>query len=161
MERFVGYPVCPMTTLSRLLAGLSLAVAATGALAQTPTGPNTGLPIVDLTIGMYKVHTEVAATQQARETGLMFRPSMPDTAGMLFVFDESARHCFWMKNTDLPLSIAFIDDNGVITDIAEMKPQTEDNHCPTRPGLYALEMNKGWFTRKGIKVGTKVGSLPR
>lgn len=120
-----------MTTLSRLLAGLSLAVAATGALAQTPTGPNTGLPTVDLTIGMYKVHTEVAATQPARETGLMFRKSMPDTAGMLFVFDESARHCFWMKNTDLPLSIAFIDDNGVITDIAEMKPQTEDNHCPT------------------------------
>ncbi|AKZ25843.1 DUF192 domain-containing protein [Ralstonia pseudosolanacearum] len=150
-----------MTILSRLLAGLSLAVAATGALAQTSTGPNTGLPTVDLTIGMYKVHTEVAATQPARETGLMFRKSMPDTAGMLFVFDESARHCFWMKNTDLPLSIAFIDDNGVITDIAEMKPQTEDNHCPTRPGLYALEMNKGWFTRKGIKVGTKVGSLPR
>ena len=137
-----------MTTLSRLFAALWLAVAATGALAQTPaapTAPNTGLPVVDLTIGMYKVKAEVAATPQTRETGLMFRKTMPDTAGMLFVFDESAGHCFWMKNTDLPLSIAFITDDGTISDIAEMKPQTEDNHCPTRAGSYALEMNKGWF----------------
>lgn len=92
-----------MTTLSRLLAALSVAVAATGAFAQTPTGPQTGLPVVDLTMGMYKVKAEVAATPQSREIGLMFRKNMPDTAGMLFVFDESAGHCFWMKNTDLPL----------------------------------------------------------
>ena len=85
-----------MTTLSRLFAALSLAVAATGALAQTPTAPNAGLPVVDLTMGMYKVKAEVASTPQTRETGLMFRKSMPDTAGMLFVFDESAGHCFWM-----------------------------------------------------------------
>jgi len=150
-----------MTTLSRLLAALSVAVAATGAFAQTPTGPQTGLPVADLTIGMYKVKAEVAATQQSREIGLMFRKTMPDTTGMLFVFDESAGHCFWMKNTDLPLSIAFITDDGTISDIAEMKPQTEDNHCPTKAGVYALEMNKGWFARKGIKPGTKVGGLPR
>ena len=150
-----------MTTLPRIFAALSLAVAATGALAQTPTAPNAGLPVADLTIGMYKVKAEVAATPQTRETGLMFRKTMPDTAGMLFVFDESAGHCFWMKNTDLPLSIAFITDDGTISDIAEMKPQTEDNHCPTRAGNYALEMNKGWFARKGIKPGMKVGGLPR
>jgi len=152
-----------MTTLSRLLAALSLAAAATGALAQpstAPTAPNAGLPVSNLTIGMYKVHAEVAATEQTRETGLMFRKTMPDTAGMLFVFDENARHCFWMKNTDLALSIAFIDETGTITDIAEMAPQTEDNHCPTKLGVYALEMNKGWFTRKGIKPGMKVGGLP-
>ena len=150
-----------MTTLSRLIAALAVAVAATGAFAQTPTGPNTGLPVANLTLGMYKVKAEVAATPQTRETGLMFRKSMPDTAGMLFVFDESAGHCFWMKTTDLPLSIAFITDDGTISDIAEMKPQTENNHCPTKAGSYALEMNKGWFARKGIKPGMKVGGLPR
>jgi len=150
-----------MTILSRFFAALSLAAAATGAFAQTPTAPNTGLPVANLTIGMYKVKAEVAATPQSRETGLMFRKSMPDTAGMLFVFDEIAGHCFWMKNTDLPLSIAFIAPDGTITDIAEMKPQTEDNHCPTKAGSYALEMNKGWFARKGVKPGMKVGGLPR
>ena len=150
-----------MTTLSRLLAALSVAVAATGAFAQTPTGPQTGLPVADLTIGMYKVKAEVAATPQSRETGLMFRKTMPDTAGMLFVFDESAGHCFWMKNTDLPLSIAFITDDGTISDIAEMKPQTEDNHCQTKAGVYALEMNKGWFKQKNIKPGTKIEGLPQ
>ena len=160
MVRFVS-ALLAMTTLSRLLAGLCLSIAAGTAFAQTPTGPNTGLPVTDLTIGMYKVHAEVAATPQSRETGLMFRKSMPDTAGMLFVFDEIAGHCFWMKNTDLPLSIAFITEDGTISYIAEMKPQTEDNHCPTRAGRYALEMNKGWFSRKGIKPGMKVGGLPR
>ena len=160
MVRYIFYPHA-MTTLSRLLAGLCLSVAAGAAFAQTPTGPNVGLPVADLTIGMYKVKAEVAATAQTRETGLMFRKSMPDTAGMLFKFDEIAGHCFWMKNTDLPLSIAFITDDGTISDIAEMKPQTEDNHCPTRAGNYALEMNKGWFARKGIKPGMKVGGLPR
>lgn len=150
-----------MTTLSRLLAALSVAVAATGAFAQTPTGPQTGLPVVDLTMGMYKVKAEVAATPQSREIGLMFRKNMPDTAGMLFVFDESAGHCFWMKNTDLPLSIAFITDDGTISDIAEMKPQTEDNHCPTKAGVYALEMNKGWFKQKNIKPGTRIEGLPQ
>jgi len=160
MVRYIFYPHA-MTTLSRLLAGLCLSITAGAAFAQTPTGPNVGLPVADLTIGMYKVKAEVAATAQTRETGLMFRKSMPDTAGMLFKFDEIAGHCFWMKNTDLPLSIAFITDDGTISDIAEMKPQTEDNHCPTRAGNYALEMNKGWFARKGIKPGMKVGGLPR
>ena len=140
-----------MTTLSRLLAALSVAVAATGAFAQTPTGPQTGLPVADLTIGMYKVKAEVAATQQSREIGLMFRKTMPDTAGMLFVFDVPAQQCMWMKNTLIPLSVAFIDTTGQISNIAEMQPQSEQTHCSTRPVKYALEMNAGWFAGKGVR----------
>nr|WP_315597363.1 DUF192 domain-containing protein [uncultured Cupriavidus sp.] len=119
------------------------------------------LPVVPLTAGMYAIQAEVAASPEQRERGLMYRKSMPANAGMLFIFDEKAGHCFWMKNTDLPLSIAFLADDGSIVNIEDMAPQTEDNHCPRAAVRYALEMNKGWFAQKGIKPGARIGGLPR
>ncbi|WP_423196127.1 MULTISPECIES: DUF192 domain-containing protein [unclassified Cupriavidus] len=118
------------------------------------------LPTINLTAGVYAIHAEVAASPSARERGLMYRQNMPANAGMLFVFEEKAGHCFWMKNTDLPLSIAFLADDGSIVNIEDMAPQTEDNHCPRAAVRYALEMNKGWFAQKGIKPGAKIGGLP-
>ena len=88
------------------------------------------LPVIPLTAGMYAIQAEVAASPEARERGLMYRKTMPANAGMLFVFDEKAGHCFWMKNTNLPLSIAFLADDGSIVNIEDMAPQSEDNHCP-------------------------------
>lgn len=108
---------------------------------------------VTLGIGMYKVDAEVADTEQSRETGLMFRKSLAPNAGMLFVFEEAQPYCFWMKNTLIPLSVAFIDDAGVIVNIEDMKPQSEANHCAASPVRYALEMNQGWFRAKGVKAG--------
>jgi uncharacterized membrane protein (UPF0127 family) len=113
-------------------------------------------PSVELNIGTNLIHAEVAANDADREQGLMFRKSLAPNSGMLFVFDDVAGHCFWMKNTEIPLSIAFIGDDGVITDIDEMAAETENNHCPTRAGRYTLEMEKGWFTKHGIKPGMRV-----
>jgi uncharacterized membrane protein (UPF0127 family) len=118
-------------------------------------------PHVTLTAGTVKISAEVAATQADREQGLMYRASLGPNEGMLFVFDEIAFHCFWMKNTEIPLSIAYLDDNGVVTDVQEMAAETEDNHCPTSGGRYALEMAKGWYTANGIKPGMQLQGLPR
>ncbi len=135
---------------------------AVGAFALTSLAQaQSALPVIPLTAGMYAIQAELAASPEARERGLMFRKSMPANAGMLFVFEEKAGHCFWMRNTDLPLSIAFLADDGSIVNIEDMKPQTEDNHCPRAAVRYALEMNKGWFAQKGLKPGAKIGGLPQ
>lgn len=139
-----------------LVGGCALAAMAT-ACAQSPAS----LPVRQLTAGMYAIKAEIAATPEARELGLMYRKTMPANEGMLFVFEEKAGHCFWMKNTDLPLSIAFLADDGSIVNIEDMAPQTEDNHCPRAAVRYALEMNKGWFAQKGLKAGAKIGGLPQ
>jgi len=81
--------------------------------------------------------------------------------GMLFVFPDSLPHCFWMKNTLIPLSIAFLDEAGRIVNIAEMQPKSEDNHCAAKPVRYALEMNAGWFARRGLKAGDAIGGIER
>ena len=83
----------------------------------------------------------------------------PD-AGMLFIFDEPQVHCMWMKNTLIPLSVAFIDDRGAIVNIEDMQPQTEDSHCAAQPVRYALEMNRGWFKARGVKPGSRLGGIP-
>jgi len=113
-----------------------------------------------LTVGMYVIDAAVAANDADREQGLMYRTGLAPNEGMLFVFQENAGHCFWMKNTLIPLSIAFINRDGVITDLDEMQANTENNHCPTHNGVYALEMNAGWFSSKGIKPGTQIKGLP-
>jgi uncharacterized membrane protein (UPF0127 family) len=118
-------------------------------------------PKVKLTVGMYLIDASVAANEADREQGLMYRNKLAPNEGMLFVFDENAGHCFWMKNTEIPLSIAFIRDDGTITDLDEMKAETTDNHCPTHNGRYALEMSKGWFSAKGIKPGVQITGLPQ
>ena len=118
------------------------------------------MPVVQLNAGMHLIRAEVAAEFGTRMRGLMYRASMPQNAGMLFIFDESTQHCMWMKNTLIPLSVAFIDEKGAITNIEDMKPQTEDSHCANRAARYALEMNRGWFAAHGIKPGSRIGGIP-
>ncbi len=137
------------------LAALSLSVAA------FPVHAQMSMPRTELSAGMYRIEAEVAATQDSRMTGLMQRRSMPPNQGMLFVFTQPQRHCMWMKNTLLPLSVAFLDDEGRILNVEDMQPQTEDNHCAARPARFALEMNLGWFQQRGIKPGLKVGGVDR
>ncbi|MGI4847333.1 MAG: DUF192 domain-containing protein [Janthinobacterium lividum] len=117
-------------------------------------------PVIPLTAGMYVIHAEVAAREAEREEGLMFREKMGAGEGMVFIFDAPATTCMWMKNTLLPLSVAFIDETGKVINIEDMKPQTLDSHCTARPARYALEMNLGWFKQKNIKPGSMIGGLP-
>lgn len=120
----------------------------------------TSLPVTRLTIGHHRVQAEVAATQAQLEHGLMGRTSLPDNHGMLFVFNRAAPWCFWMKDTPLPLSIAFIGAGGAIVSIDDMQPFTETVHCPPSSVLYALEMKQGWFLQAGIAAGQRVKGLP-
>jgi uncharacterized membrane protein (UPF0127 family) len=135
-------------------AGLILSMAS--AWAQQPA-----LPTIKLSAGIYVIQAEVASTTAARSQGLMRRKSMAQGAGMLFPFDESAGHCMWMKNTLVPLSVAFIDERGEIVNIADMQPLDETTHCALRPVRYALEMNQGWFKKRGISPGTLIQGLER
>jgi uncharacterized membrane protein (UPF0127 family) len=136
---------------------LVLALAAGACLAQ-PSGP--ALPKVQLTAGMYLIQAEVAADFGSRAQGLMYREEMPSNAGMLFIFDEPGDQCMWMKNTLIPLSVAFMDDAGTIINIEDMAPQTLDSHCARRPARYALEVNRGWFAARGIKPGSRLRGIP-
>jgi uncharacterized membrane protein (UPF0127 family) len=120
----------------------------------------TQLPRIKLTAGMRLIDTQVAATPEQRATGLMFRKDMPQTEGMLFVFERPSQQCFWMKNTLLPLTAAFVADDGSIVNLADMKPLTTDSHCSSQPVRYVLEMNQGWFVKKGIKAGFKLSGPP-
>ncbi len=122
---------------------------------------NTGLPTIELKAGIYRIQAELADTPKAREVGLMNRTSMPTNSGMLFVFEQKASHCFWMNNTKIPLSIAFIADDGKIVNIEEMQAETTNNHCPKAAVRYALEMNKQWFSERVIVPGTVITGLPK
>ena len=122
--------------------------------------PQMDLPRIKLGVGMYLVDTQVAATPQQRSTGLMFRRQMPQSEGMLFVFEQAGEQCFWMKNTLLPLTAAFVADDGTIVNLADMAPQTTDSHCSEKPVRFVLEMNQGWFAKKGIKAGFKLNGPP-
>jgi uncharacterized protein len=130
---------------------------------QMPPGAKqpADFPHTKLTAGMFVIDAAVAANDADREQGLMYRTKLAPNEGMLFVFNETAVHCFWMKNTLIPLSIAFMRADGTVTDIDEMQAETENNHCPRNNGVYALEMSKGWFTAKGIKPGMKIEGLPK
>jgi hypothetical protein len=131
----------------------ALAFAAAPALAQQS-------PVAELSAGMYRIRAEVVADYAARAQGLMHRKHLAQNAGMLFIFDEHGIHCMWMKNTLIPLSVAFIDDRGAIVNIADMEPHSEASHCAAQPVKYALEMNRGWFAARGIKPGARLGGVP-
>ena len=148
--------------IRRLCVAALTALACTPALAQlAPTGqPQLDLPRTQLSIGMHRIDTQLATTQAQRQIGLMHRKEMPQHEGMLFVFEQPAVQCFWMKNTLLPLTAAFVDDDGTIVNLADMKPQTLDSHCSTKPVRYVLEMNQGWFARKNIKKNARLGGAP-
>ena len=122
---------------------------------------NAGLPTVELKTGIYRIQAEIADTPEKRQTGLMNRTSMPMNSGMLFVFEEKAGHCFWMFSTKIPLSIAFIADDGKIVNIEEMQAGTTNNHCPKAAVRYALEMNKQWFSERVIGPGSVSSGLPK
>ncbi len=115
---------------------------------------------VKLTAGIHQIDSQVALTPPQREIGLMFRTDMPTNEGMLFAFEEASVQCFWMKNTRLALTAAFIADDGTIVNLEDMKPQTLQSHCSLKPVKYVLEMNQGWFTKKGIKAGSKLTGQP-
>ncbi|MFO1324584.1 MAG: DUF192 domain-containing protein [Burkholderiales bacterium] len=140
----------------RSLAGALAAAFAAAAFAATPVE----LPTIPLTIGSQKLVAEVATTMETRATGLMYRFSLKPDHGMLFVFERAEPQAFWMKNTYIPLSIAFIAADGRILNIEDMAPQTEESHWSKGPALYALEMKKGWFRDKGIAPGAIVKGLP-
>jgi len=143
----------------RLLTGLLLALAIGGQVAaQTEAQPK--LPTVNLQAGMHNIRAEVARTAQQTQTGMMFRKEMAAHEGMLFVFDSPAQRCFWMRNTLLPLTIAYIADDGAIVDLIDMQPLSEGTHCSSQPVRFALEMNQGWFAKRGIKPGFKLKGPP-
>lgn len=119
------------------------------------------LPVTELTAGFHRIEAEVAVDQASQAKGLMHRRSMPANHGMLFVFSRTNHHCMWMRNTLLPLSVAFLDAQGKIINIEDMQPETEDNHCAASPARYALEMNIGWFAAKGIKPGFQIGGIEK
>ena len=131
-----------------------LAIAAAPALAQQPT-----LRTVELGAGMHVIRAEVADSFATRRQGLMHRTSLPPNGGMLFVFDEVGTHCMWMKNTLIPLSVAFLDERGAIANIADMQPRSEQSHCAARPARYALEMTQGWFAQRGLRAGARLRGL--
>lgn len=141
--------------LPQMLAALTLCSSAWG-----QNGPQTHLPRVELTAGMHRIEAQVATAPQERQIGLMFRRDMPQHEGMLFVFEQPATQCFWMKNTQLPLTAAFMAEDGTIVNLADMQPMSEDSHCSARPVRYVLEMNQGWFTRRGLKAGSRLSGKP-
>ena len=132
----------------------TLLVASLGVQAQD--SPQLNLERVKLASGMHRLDVQIAATPEQRQIGLMFRKDMPQHEGMIFVFDQPATQCFWMKNTLIPLSAAFVSDDGTVVNIEDMKPLALDAHCSAQPVRYVLEMNKGWFAKKGIKAGSKL-----
>ena len=118
------------------------------------------LPRITLNAGIHNISAEVAQSPQERATGLMLRQSMAANQGMLFVFEQSEQQCFWMKNTLIPLDIAFVADDGTVINIEHMKPLSLDNHCSAKPVRLVLEMNMGWFAKKGVSVGSKITGKP-
>ena len=143
--------------IRHVLLSLACAAALLPAAAQEP---QMNLPRVKLAAGMHQIDAQVARTPEQRMIGLMFRKEMPQHEGMLFVFEQPSQQCFWMRNTFLPLTAAFVADDGTIVNLADMKPQTEDSHCSAKPVRYVLEMNQGWFAKKGVKAGAKLSGAP-
>ncbi len=119
------------------------------------------LPTVTLSAGLYVIEAEVASTPAHTQRGLMFRESLGPRHGMLFVFDQQTQHCMWMVNTLIPLSVAFLRDDGTITNIEHMTPQTRTSHCADEPVSLALEMAQGWFEERGIEAGDRIRGLPQ
>lgn len=142
----------------KTVSSLALLLAATIAWAQDAAQPK--LATTPLTAGMHVIQAELALTPTQQMIGMMHRRTMGTNEGMLFVYDEAHRICFWMRNTLLPLTIAFIADDGRIVHTADMKPLDESSHCTTEPVRFALEMNQGWFAKRGLKKGDRLRGAP-
>jgi uncharacterized protein len=163
MTRFVS-TICPLWgggawagALAMSMAGLWLTPIA---LAQRPPSiagqPQLHLPRIQLQAGMHLIDAQVASLPAQRNTGLMWRQNMPNHEGMLFVFEQPAVQCFWMQNTLLPLTAAFVADDGTIVNLADMHPLSSQSHCSTAPVRYVLEMHQGWFAQRGLQVGSRL-----
>lgn len=127
---------------------------------NTADAENQQLPIMQISILDHVTTVELADTTSARMIGLMYRHSLPENDGMLFVFPAPGIHCMWMKDTIIPLSVAFLDETGKIINLAEMAPETLTPHCPASAARYALEMNSGWFEEREIRAGDQVAGIP-
>lgn len=132
-----------------------------------PLGPlfaqeraQTDLPRTNLSAGFHQIEVQVASTPSQQATGLMFRTEMPQHEGMLFVFPEAKQQCFWMKNTLIPLTAAFVADDGTVVNLEDMQPQTTQSHCSAKPVRFVLEVNQGWFAKKGLKAGMRLVGAP-
>jgi uncharacterized membrane protein (UPF0127 family) len=150
-------PLTPFfKTIGRVTAFLLLGAALSlNALAQQ--APQLQLPRTKLNAGMHVLDVQLAQTPEQRQIGLMWRKEMPQHEGMLFVFEQATIQCFWMRNTLIPLSAAFLADDGTIVNIADMKPQSDDSHCSEKPVRLVLEMNVGWFAKRQLKAGYQLG----
>ena len=146
-----------MKRIRLLLAALALAVPVLAAFAQDA---QTTLPRVKLAAGMHQIDAQVAQSIDERSTGLMYRRQMPLHEGMLFIFEQPSVQCFWMKNTVLPLTAAFVAADGTVVNLEDMRPMTTDSHCSAQPVRFVLEMNQGWFAKRGIKPGFKLTGEP-
>lgn len=153
-----------LTWALALHTALAVTVCVGTATVHTPTHareasgmPQLSLPRTTVRAGMFNIDAQVAATPDTRSTGLMWRRGMPQHEGMLFVFEQPAMQCFWMRNTPSPLTAAFVADDGTIVNLADMTPLSDDSHCSAKPVRYVLEMNQGWFAQRGIKAGSKLG----
>ena len=120
---------------------------------------NAQMQRTSLEVGKHRIELEVAADEQTRQFGLMYRSHLPSDQGMLFVYPSPTRLCMWMKNTLIPLSVAFLDEEGRILNIEDMTPQSEESHCSAKPARYALEMNRGWFAGHRVKVGDRINGV--
>jgi len=114
-----------------------------------------------LKIGAHEIRAEVANTEDSRRQGLMFRERLGENAGMIFLYPQPEVTAMWMKNTRVPLSVAFLDRNGRILNIEDMAPFSEDAHASKGEAAYALEVNRGWFSRRGIKAGDRVDGIAK
>ncbi len=147
------FVLCRGALASLAIASLTLSAAGQPARPTLPTRP--------LTAGVHLIEAEVAMDENARMTGLMYRRELAPNHGMLFVFDSPEKPCMWMRNTLVPLSVAFIDADGRIANIEDMEPGSDATHCARRAVPFALEMDRGWFAQRGLRPGqTRIGGLP-
>jgi len=144
-----------------LFLSLTLGLSSQHAAYAQPTKAQPMLPTTRLTAGMHVITAELATTPATQETGLMFRKELASNHGMLFVYAKAGPLCFWMMNTLVPLSIAFMRDDGTIVNIADMQPMTVNSHCSAEPVRFALEMEQGWFAKRGITSGKQILGLPK
>ena len=147
-----------MSLLTRLLISTSFLAPLGHLLAQDQA--QTGLPRTNLTAGFHQIEVQVASTPAQQATGLMYRAEMPQHEGMLFIFPEAKQQCFWMKNTLIPLTAAFVADDGTVVNLEDMQPKTTQSHCSTKPVRFVLEVNQGWFMKKGLKAGVRLVGPP-
>ena len=156
----LGLTVWMATARTGMAALAAALLAASLVSAQPAEGEAQRLQAITLSAGMHNIRAEVAITPEQRQKGLMYRKDLAAHEGMLFVFEAPAPQCFWMRNTPTPLTIAFLADDGSIVNLADMKPFDEASHCSAKPVRFVLEMNQGWFAKRGIKAGFKLAGPP-